>query len=374
MWSVCLSSQSSQRILLATTPGVTYVAPNYGSQQSFRTHTNQFAIGVFDAAKNKLKVIPCSHVFKMEQHVAALENLEDASAGGEETYSTQQRVLADTFGSKKRQKQLQSRAANQVTVQESTSQVLTHAVSTITPNVDMEAEDTLLEKIRAQVLPAFDESAENVRDIYRTEAIMPAYIVEGMTSAAKRWRAVLKKGESAVSKDIKSATPLSSSLFVQNRLMALAKRGYDERDAATLKLLIFLHLLLQFRNGGRNKRKVVSEWTDEKEGADDNVKEYLLSTFTTSKKLGSGAEAVTRSVFDALSEQKLLCYISVTTLLLANFTLDADQVDAMATDLKMMTTDMLKYYAEAGCTVSKVRIHLSAPLKLPKLRKKLEKK
>ena len=35
---------------------------------------------------------------------------------------------------------------------------------------------------------------------------------------------------------------------------------------------------------------------------------------------------------------------------------------------------MLKYFSEAGCTVSKVRIHLSAPLKLPKLRKKIEKK
>lgn len=41
---------------MASTPGVTYVAPNYGSSQSFRSNPNQYAIGVFDAAKNKLKV------------------------------------------------------------------------------------------------------------------------------------------------------------------------------------------------------------------------------------------------------------------------------------------------------------------------------
>ena len=326
---------------MATTPGVTYVAPNFGSAQSFRSNTNQYAIGVFDSTKNKLKIIPCNHVYKMEQHVAALDSLESAAAAADETYNTQQRVLADTFGSKKRQKQLQSRAANQVTVQESTSQVLNHAISTITPNVDMEAEDTILENIRAQVLPAFDASAQNVRDIYAPTALLPLRLHDGLAGIAKRFRALLKKGATGLTKDFKSATPVSSSAFVQNRLLAFAEQersAADERDAARLKLLTYFHLLLLFRAGGKNKRKVVGEWTEDM-GVEETVKDFMLATFTAQKKLGAGDDAVTRAVFDAVSEQKLLCHIAVAAVLLCNFTLDAEQVDAMATDLKMMTTE-----------------------------------
>lgn len=322
------------------------------------------------------QVIPVNHVYRMEQHVAALDHMESADKMEDETFTTQQRVLADTFGSKKRQKQLQSRAANQVTVQESTSQVLTHAVSSITPNVEMEAEDTILENIRSQVLPAFDETAQKVTDIYSPTAILPLHLHEGLAGAAKRFRNLLKKGGSALTKDFKSETPITTSTFIQNRLLAFAEQersAADEKDAARLKLLVYLHLMLLFRAGGKNKRKVVGDW-DAEMGVDDSVKEHMLHAFTQQKKLGTGADAVTRSVFDSLSEQKLLCYIAIASVLLCNFTLDAEQVDAMSTDLKMMTSDMLKYYAEGGCTVSKVRIHLAAPLKLPKLKKKIERK
>lgn len=290
---------------------------------------------MFDASKNKVKIVSCNHVYKMDQHVRALDAMDAAKLSSvDETFQTKQRVLADTFGSKKTQKRLASRAANEVTVQESTSQVLTHAVGTIQPN-EMEAEDDLLEAIHQTVLPRFDETAQSVRDIYTPESIAPAAVLDALAPALKTWRAVVKKGLSGVKKDAKSDTPLSTSAFVQNRLDALASLERSEDRDASLKLLIYLNLLLQFRAGGKNKKKVVAEW-DVETIASERVKEQLLADFTA--RVSMGAEG-SRLVFDGQCEQKLLCYIAVTSVLLCNFTLDADQVDAMASDLKMMTSE-----------------------------------
>jgi hypothetical protein len=363
--------KASQRILLVETPGVQYVAQNYGAQHSYKANQNQYAIGVFDAAKQKVKIVSVNHVYKLDQNVRALDamDVDEPTSTSTDTFQTKQRVLADTFGSKKTQKRLASRAANEVTVQESTSQVLTHAVGSIQPN-NMEAEESLLETIHERVLPKYDEQAQSVREIYTTEALMPQPVADALGAQYKAWRSVLKKGKSGVAKNLTSQEPLSKSAFVANRMNALAAlEGSAERDPEQVKLLIYFDLLLRFRNGGKNKKKLVSEWTEEQ--APERVKDQAMADFTVS---APTADGVPRSVFDGHCEQKLLCHLAVMSVRLSNFHMEASQIEAMATDLKMMTTDMLKYYLEAGCTASKMSIKLTAPLKLPKLRKKMERK
>lgn len=352
-----------------------YAGQNFGATQSYKTNLNQYAIGVFDSTKNKVKIIQCNHVYRMDQHVRALDGMDVTKPSeSNDTFQTKQRVLADTFGSKKTQKRLASRAANEVTVQESTSQVLTHAVGTIQPN-QMEAEDSLLDTIHQTVLPRYDEYAESVRDIYLPSSVLPGHVSDALGPLLKVWRAIVKKGVDKVKKDFKSETPLTKSHFVENRLEALAalEKGDDRDDV--LRLVIYLDLLLSFRNGGKNKKKIVQDWIVKEDGSGkevpDIVKDHMLNEFTS---MTLGADGANRSTFDGKNEQKLLCHIAVTTILLCNFVLDASQIDAMSTDLHMMTSDMLKYYSEAGCSVSKSRIALTAPLKLPKLRKKIERK
>lgn len=365
--------KASQRILLVDTPGVQYAGQNYGApHQSYKANQNQYAIGIFDAAKAKVKIVSVNHVYKLDQHVRALDAMDvqlPSDVSSSATFQTKQRVLADTFGSKKTQKRLASRAANEVTVQESTSQVLTHAVGSIQPN-EMEEESTLLDAIHTRVLPKFDETAQGVRDIYPLASVLPDAVADAMGPQYKAWRSVLKKGTSGVKKHLASEAPLTTSQFVINRMNALAAlEGSAERDPEQVKLLAYFDLLLRFRNGGKNKRKLVTEWPVEM--AADRVKDQLMADFTVS---APTADGVPRAVYDGQCEQKVLCYLAVMSVRLSNFHLDASQIDAMATDLRMMTTDMLKYYLEAGCTASKVSIKLTAPLKLPKLRKKIERK
>ena len=354
---------------------------NFGAQQSYKSNVNQYAIGVFDSTKNKVKIVQCNHIYRMDQHVRALDNIDvSKDESSIDTFATKQRVLADTFGSKKTQKRLASRAANEVTVQESTSQVLTHAVSTIAPN-EMEAEADLLENIHQTVLPPYNESAESVRNIYPPSGILPDAVGDHFGPLLKTWRNVVKKGVEKVKKDFKSESPLTKSTFIQSRLEALAALDKADQREDILRLCIYLDLLLRFRNGGKNKKKIVNEWVARDDAEDggassgfdvpDRIKEHILHEFTT---LTVSADGLPRMIHDGKCEQKVLCYISVLSVILCNFTLDANQIDFMSQDLKMMTSDMLKYYSEAGCSVSKSKIQLTAPLKLPKLRKKIERK
>jgi len=387
--------KSFQRILVASAPRVSYSSQNFGGMHSMKsssaaTATTQQAIGIYEPSKGKVKIVPVKHVYRMEQYVDSVEamDVEKEEADEEITFSTKQRTLADTFGSKKRQKQLQSRAANQVTLQESTSQVLTHAVSTIQPNEERAEEDTLLENIRKRTLPKYDESAEHVREIYPISGLMPQPIHESLASTAKAWRSVLKKGNDDLAK---AASSLTSSLFIQKRLQFLAKGERSSERETQLKLLILFHLMVLFRQGGKNKKKVVMEWdaNNISTAVEARVKEHLLHTFTTKAVINpagssssgdassgpvSSSTPIVRSVFDSQCEQKLLCHLAVISLWLTNFTIESELIDLLATDMRMMTSEMLKYYVEIGCSASKSKIALHAPLKLPVLRKRLEKK
>lgn len=351
--------KSSQRVLVCDAGAVAYGGKNFGDE-NFKNNTNKFCIGIYtpdkSSSSSSCKLIDIPHVFNLVPNLSSLiSSHEDEEK--DSTYASQMKVLADTFGSKKKQKQLQSRAANQVTVEESSAAVLQHAIANVEKNEQLEEEDVLLQQIHENILPPHNPAAEHARNIYDLNSIIPERVWNSLD--VKNLKKVVKKPAELAKEEA------NFSAFVFRRLRTLEDQLDQQIDHA-VHILKYIQYVLMFRGLPKNaKRRGMEAWECPQE-----VKEQLLHDFTETTQQGE----YMKTSFNSRMSEKLLCWLSVLSLFACNFTVDATDIDNLTKDLKFTSSDLLRYFREAGCSGGKSQVRLTAPLSLPKLRKKNEKK
>ncbi|KAK1748778.1 DNA-directed RNA polymerase I subunit RPA49 [Skeletonema marinoi] len=156
----------------------------YSAAASGRGHDGRLSktyVCIFDKKKNTLKLVPSAEkgtVFALDQSVKeyspAVAN-ENSTMGGEDnTISASDRVkmLVDSFGSKKKQKVMDSRAANKVNVHSVVGggNFVPENVKDSAANVD--SQEVSYEQARRDFLPPFDADADAPQKVYNAQALM----------------------------------------------------------------------------------------------------------------------------------------------------------------------------------------------------------
>ena len=393
--------KSSHRVLTCDTANVEWTAANYGDS-SYKLQPYTYAVGVVSDGERRIDLLPVQHVYNMRQHLkphhqrpvvreekdGSAKAAEGLSAG--ESYSMRQKALIDSFGSKKRKSQLASKESNKVVVQRDIANALDTALATNQPDVGEEGEggeetdEALMRKTKKDILPPFDEYTDDPLLIYKLHDLIPSSLYSLMQPEAKRLLA-LAKNEATITALIQSiAAPATAvkeeegkantkvsavdqqvSRFALQRLQLLTVTHASDPAAALrlCTLLAFYHLLLTMKlSNPRFPRRTLTQLPHP---PPPDVQQYLLSTFT------SGAPSHT---VDGAGSRRLLCWLLVTSLLVAGGRLGGRELALVGEDVKLGGTELVGVYREVGCgKASKAEVQLTAPLAMGRFKRRKRK-
>jgi len=232
----------------------------YSAAASGRGHDGRLSktyVCIFDKKKNTLKLVPSAEkgtVFALDQSVKeyspAVVN-ENSTMGGEDnTISASDRVkmLVDSFGSKKKQKVMDSRAANKVNVHSVVGggNFVPENVKDSAANVD--SQEVSYEQARRDFLPPFDADADAPQKVYNAQALMGEAAWNKVSGIVNRRLRDLKEqggdsGETICEMLVgKGHCPKSIKVLMR-----------DIRPSATgspyrFKVAFFLYLIMRFYN------------------------------------------------------------------------------------------------------------------------------
>ncbi|KAL7446776.1 hypothetical protein ACHAXM_011236 [Skeletonema potamos] len=156
----------------------------YSASAAGKAHDGRLSktyVCIFDKKKNTLKLIPSAEkgtVFALDQCVKeyspAVANDSTTMGGDSSNISASDRVrmLVDSFGSKKKQKVMESRAANKVNVHSVVGggNFVPENVKDSATNLD--SQEVSYEQARRDFLPPFDADADAPQKVYNAQALM----------------------------------------------------------------------------------------------------------------------------------------------------------------------------------------------------------
>lgn len=341
----------------------------YTAQNSSKP-TDVLAIGLVD--KDELKkggvtvnLVPLSgSVFTVSQDVRSATKIEkeekDKRALEHKAldYQTKTSLLVEEFGSKKRQRMVRSNAANRINLEESiANKMFRQTTDTIDAGGGGEADKAMLAKsfeFQRDWIPPHNASERDPAKVYNIEEIL----------GADAW-AALKEPTKVLLKLAKKPSAVAAATLPE--VVKVSLTTVAKLDKATQKIrgrsVCYLSNLLTFLQLGNRKKRDISE---DEEVADD-VQTQLLSAFTCRQTI-NGKKV--QNCFNERMQQKLMCYLAVVCLSCHGQALDETVLNALAKDLKMTVSNLLKFFKEVGCaSATTKRTNLSAPLVLQSLKR-----
>lgn len=339
--------KARQKVLCAETEAMSYKGKNFGSAT---TLTPQYAVGLAkeeeDSNSVTVKLLPVSYaIFQLGQTLKGKEDEssseEEAEEGGE-GYLLKRKLLAETFGSRKRQRMIRSQLANQIEIDNNVSQgALTNVLTTDIQDMPEEDKPGSVNDL----LPAHDAETTDAGKIYELHVIFDAELVRSLEV-----------------KDLMNKKPGEKSCsFVKYAVPRVPKTDKKKLKNAC-RALLYLDYCVLFNNVSPRKK---SESLNKLTFIPDIVKAELLGGFTVNQMRNKKLE----EVFTSSMKQKLLCWVAVLSLLGCNGVIDADGLKCLAADLKMTVAKLLVYFKQVGCMIaSKKQCVLTAPLTQPELR------
>lgn len=353
---------------------------------------------VYNKKQKTLKLIPSAEkgtVFALEQSVKdytpSVANGSMLIGGGrtEEgngtttkvmSASDQVQMLVESFGSKKKQKVMASRAANKVNIHSvvGAGDVMMHSVSNqegislenkkgmeegakiVNPN------DVAYESARKMMLPPYDVNADHPSKVYNAQAIM------GTTA----WDKVSRIVEKVLSKKVEDdetdvvASLLGKKGFRPPSLVALLESIDLSRKSAPfrIKVVFFLALSLKFHS------KILRRGFIEGESLDDcigglfiphEVGVRLFELFTAPMEGKEGGFVASKQQKSRMKSHFLILYITA-----SGKGMQVASIDQVCKDMKLDTKEASLVLREAGFVVKKsgkgdTSVNLPIPLKFP---------
>lgn len=401
-----------QRSVLCNTDSVLYRGINYGDD-SYKLNTQQYSVGVYNTKTQTLRLHDTTHVYNMHQHMkSALDgsimpvaatasnsssnNINDdddaatRSAKLSAQYIQDRENLIDTYGSKKRRREIKSQAANKVTMQQQVADVLDHTLNAThqdTSAVKKEAgissdseataaattADPGLAALKLLTLPPHNDRTTNVFEIYDKFTMISADEWDALPSSL-----ILNSANNSNSSINKRYTA-----FIQHRIVLLSTTEHDKSESKIkAKLLLYTDILLRFATmSPASKQKSLQALAQseayatgtEHYSVHSEVQQRLLREFceATEQQSSKGDGVMYTSYKQSLSmKSKTLCWLCVLALMICDYSLDGRDIELMAADLKVTSQALLLYFKEVGATTSKDRVKLNAPLQLPSLKGK----
>jgi len=201
----------------------------------------RYAVALVDATAGRAVLAPAGTLFSMTQCVSGVDDIEPAEftdPTGTGSAGVKKRSLVDTFGSKKKQRQMRSVAASQVKPEESSSVGALHAAlddSAVVEKMDLKGDAAL----NTSHFPPYDLTATELADVYPVHGVIPEEVWEQLD-----WHVFL----AALGKDKERfVSSLSSTylVFPTFDLISLCQSHVSCRNA--LALAAFLSSWLNWR-------------------------------------------------------------------------------------------------------------------------------
>jgi hypothetical protein len=288
----------------------------------------------------KVALVPVqnSTVFPMRFSLAAEEEEEeaDAAAPSDADYMTKRKLLADGFGSRKRQRIIRSNMANRVDLKddERSLAVLDHALEGVQQAAT--ASPAAPEIVRS-ALPPHNTTTENVAEIYPLETVAEAEVWDSLEDGGKAIVAMCKKS-AQLQEGRDSGRHARVVLSAVQPLKSVEK--LERRQRA--KCWVLLQHMLTFFNLHKNKK---GESLAKMQHVPDAVKAYLLESFT----MAEPKDGVVKNDAHPLKmEIKLKCYMCVMVLVGSGGAVEKEGLEAFAADLKMTLSALLQFFREVS--------------------------
>jgi len=274
-------------------------------------------------------------------------------------FNAKRTMLAESYGSVKRQRMLRMSISNQYDIKnDAESQaVLDLAIA------DATKAGTETFVLEFDSLPAFDAQTTDVTKIYDLNTLVSAEVWDAVdTSKLLKTLSEMQKADVSIKAGGKGSLLGLYVTRVLNSLQGVADAAARKRLAGYLQ---FLDYLIRFVNLPRHRKAQGLEFFGY---IPETIKVYLLGTFA--ERVAKGDAVKEDNVTDALNN-KLLCFICVVALTVRRFVLDEEDLKCLSTDLKMDAKQLSRYFVQVGCQhASSKKASLKAPLRLPELKSK----
>lgn len=346
-----------RKMLVAETTDMSYVGQNYGPLASTMQQNCKYYVGVLDKTTGKMKICD-AEIFQMHPKPSDIDDEVEAfslpSTVTEKTFVEKNDMLTSAFGSKKKQRALESRLKNQIkgkALDKAMSSVLSQA-SSIEP-VQLTDSNT-----EYSITPPINQKATTPGEVYDINYIVHPNEKQATAEASgvffdatldtiQQWRK-----ENKYPKQI---------LSLLSRMPKTEERR-SERATYIMYLYYLIHLHNLKQKQLRDKDPLPTDWPD-------HVRFHLLKRFTQTI---SGTSK--QRIMPARLKDKLVCHILVLCLFLEEFSLELTNLQ---TDLSKSHEILYKHCQILGCStkVKKVTTEegstsvrwatLSLPLQLP---------
>ncbi|XP_061163766.1 DNA-directed RNA polymerase I subunit RPA49-like [Saccostrea echinata] len=346
-----------KKMLVAETSEMSYVGQNYGPLASTVQRNCKYYVGVLDKTTGKMRICD-AEIFQMHPKPSDIDDDEEKlvlpSSVSEKSFKEQNDMLTSAFGSKKKQRALESRLKNQIkgkALDKALSSVISQA-STLKP-VQVEDNDTNPDYA---IIPPMNKEAATPREVYNMDDIVHPNDKQSTEEASRVFF-------DATIDDIQQWR--KENKYPQQILSLLSRMSKsEERRTEQAIYITYLYYLIHLHNLKhkqlREKDPLPKEWPEP-------VRFHILKKFTQ----GVGAR---QRVFTARLKDKLVSSILVLCLYLEEFSMD---LTSLQKDLNKTHEKLTRHCQVLGCTTKSKKLDtddgglierwatLSLPLNLP---------
>mmetsp|Transcript_27643 Transcript_27643/g.47085 ORF Transcript_27643/g.47085 Transcript_27643/m.47085 type:complete len:479 (-) Transcript_27643:411-1847(-) len=388
------ASSSRGRRISGEDDNCTYTASATGRGHDGRL--TKTYVCVYDKKKKTLKLVPSAEkgtVFALEQAVKSYTpNVAHGSmlVGGQtqggdaaKVISASDRVqmLVESFGSKKKQKVMASKAANKVNVHSvvGAGDVMMQSVVkqegiSIENKKGMEEgskmvnpNDVAYEQARKMMLPPYDIDADTPYKVYNAQAIAGTLAWDKTSRIVDK---VLAKLSDGIESDWVTAL-LGKKGFRPSSLIDLLKSIDPTKKGSLFRIKVGFFLALALKFYSKIQRKGVVEGAS----LDDCISQLFIPHEVGARLFELFASPMNGNeeggyVASRQQKNKMQCYILILYMIASGKTMKVSSIDQLCRDMKLDMREASLLLREAGFTVKKtgagdMGVSLSVPLKFP---------
>jgi len=328
--------RTTQRVVLAETSRMEYVGTNFGRDGR---DINKYMVGVYDKERKKVRLIDSSHIFSMQQTIKSYEEQErDLSVGD---WRQSNRLLVETFGSKRARTDLNKAIRDQVTENNINADTMEFLNKSISDKIDHTPTLESLQSGPRSDLPPFDINAKCVQDVYKTTDVIFEELRVELNKLVKT-ELIPKSTQELQEKvldDSANGYPKSCSFHLANFATSSEKK---DLGCFILFLIYLIRFFKYFRGSALDIKKGA-----QKTNIPIGVFSHMADMFA-SKAFDLKSNRVRLLQSDQL-KTKLINYILIVHLILSGYKMN---VTPIAKDLKIDDRRIKDHCRLIGCTTT----------------------
>ncbi|KAI9317116.1 RNA polymerase I associated factor, A49-like protein [Dichotomocladium elegans] len=321
-----IDSKKTQRFLVGETDKVVYTGANFGKDTP-ASHC-KYLVGVYSKKSNTLNVVQAP-ILRMHRTVKALQSGTTSNTLVDKSFQGAKASLGMAFGTAKAKKQIKDTERNAVTAEE-LEDILPDIQSEI-GKYDGPTQDDIRKLMQEDMpIPVHNFAAETPAEAYDLSSIVTEEELHAVPI-----KLLLKAEDDNAMKEL---LPFTGSSFINERVSEIIKSS-GKKNRSLLRTLVYISYLMAYSTKLRpfdckERRKVEAALKSPPTVILDRLHERYTSS----------------DVRTPFMEDKILCYMLVLCLSVANYSLFPEMI---AKDLSLKVSKITNLLKNLGCKMEK---------------------